>query len=109
MPPYSWDWWSWTHLAFFELLAFAAIATGGSKWRVVLLVFGVGLGWEVFEAAVVEPMMGFREPWYNRWLSDPIADLAGAVCGALAAALLPSRTAAESRQAPPILQSHRGQ
>jgi hypothetical protein len=50
--------------------------------RCVLVAFLVGLGWEMLEPWTVEVWFGFREPLLNRFLSDPIADLLGAMVGA---------------------------
>lgn len=76
MPPYFVDVWSAVHAL--ECAAAAAILSRWVRPRVAaLIVLGLALGWEVAEPLTVEVWFGFKEPWFNRWLSDPLADLLG--------------------------------
>lgn len=50
---------------------------GRRRW-VLASVIIAGIGWEVVEPHTVEVWMEFREPWYNRWITDIWADLLGA-------------------------------
>ncbi len=53
------------------------------SWQVVAgLAMVCGFGWEICEYIWVEPALGFKEPWFNRWVSDPGADALG-ILGAL--------------------------
>ncbi len=50
-------------------------------WTTVIVGLGLGLGWEVYEALHWEAFFNFHEPFWNRWLTDPIADVSGIVFG----------------------------
>ena len=41
----------------------------------------VGISWEIAELLWIEPWLGFREPWLNRAVADPIADVLGTWLG----------------------------
>lgn len=82
--------WSYA-LDLFTLLHAAGWAAGGflaaRRWRLSLLAVVVlallgGVGWELLELGVVEHLLHFHEPIWNRWLTDPLADLLGAWLGA---------------------------
>ena len=49
-----------------------------SSWLVVI---ALGILWEVVEPYTAEVWFNFREPWYNRWISDILIDIAGALVG----------------------------
>lgn len=49
-------------------------------WGALALGLFVGLSWELAEVWI-EQLLGFREPWANRWLADPLADIFGTFCG----------------------------
>ena len=49
--------------------------------QAVFLALLYGFAWECLELNVVEPILKFHEPWWNRWLSDIIFDSGGGFCG----------------------------
>lgn len=80
------DWWTLGHVALFAALGFALYR----KWRmrafiVATLAFCLGFDWELIEAHIVEPLLHFHEPFWNRWGADLLADTAGALLGRMAA------------------------
>lgn len=88
MPPYLLDAWVLVHLATFGAAAHV-VARGLAATTVAALALALGVGWEAFELLVVEPLAGWHEPWYNRWVTDLCADVAGACLGA--ALMAPTR------------------
>jgi hypothetical protein len=75
------DWWTLWHILGWATACLAFSKVGFSKPAIVLGALAAGLCWECLEQALVEPWLGFREPWWNRWLSDPAADLTGSLLG----------------------------
>jgi hypothetical protein len=78
------DWWSVPHFVGFALLyGWGTWAVGPwPAWMPAVSAFGVGIVWEVVEymreTARSQPV---REPWTNRWIGDPLVDVAGALAG----------------------------
>jgi hypothetical protein len=89
---YTIDLWTLWHAIGFGAVAAALIATGMPAGRAVVWTIAVGLAWEVVEANAVEPWLGFREPFWNRYLTDPLADALGAAAGAAVGCRARART-----------------
>lgn len=75
--PYLVDTWTFIHLLICMLGASLLHRRGIS----FIWVFAAAIGWEFFELLYIEPWLNFHEPWYNRWGSDLVVDLLGALIG----------------------------
>lgn len=80
---YTVDWFTLYHFMLWAGIGVALqLLFRPSLFEVVAFGFVLGIGWEVFELAVIEPWLLFHEPVLNRWLTDPIADVSGIAAGA---------------------------
>lgn len=81
------DWFTLGHVLLWALYGWICYRC---RSPLLLALFGgltLGIGWELLEMFVVEPLLRFSEPDLNRWLMDPIADVGGVALGWLAARL----------------------
>ena len=78
---YLLDAWSLAHFVGWGVAAYIVARCGASLRKIVVLALCTGLGWEFFESYLAQALALYDEPWYNRWLSDPIIDLVGAAAG----------------------------
>jgi hypothetical protein len=78
---YTVDLWSIWHALGWAAATAALLWTGMPTRKALILVLLGGVCWELVEMFYVEQLLGFREPAWNRWLTDPIADASGALAG----------------------------
>jgi hypothetical protein len=81
MPQYLFDTWSLIHFLGWGVAT--AFIPRMYVAKAILMAVMIGTSWELFELAVAEPYLRFAEPWYNRWITDPIANISGAVMGSI--------------------------
>ncbi len=84
---YAVDWWTLGHffgwfcggvlLAIFIGVANPWLSNHELMIPVVLTGMMLGFGWEMVELLAVEPLAGWHEPWLNRFVFDPLANLTG--------------------------------
>lgn len=83
------DTWSICHVCFWLVYGYNFVATclkykwAAPLWLGVLLALIGAYAWECFEGFVLEPRgwVMFQEVWFNRWVSDPLMAVIGALVG----------------------------
>lgn len=83
------DTWSICHVCFWLVYGYNFVAVCLKyKWTVslelgVLLALVCAYVWECFEGFYLEPRgwVMFQEIWFNRWVSDPLMAIIGAMIG----------------------------
>lgn len=72
---YTLDFWSVTHYALWFLGTFLWLDLVSDKKRLLIIgsMLFLGVWWEAAEFWLVEPWLGFYEPWYNK-VTDLICD-----------------------------------
>ena len=81
MPPYLLDPWTAVHFLGWGVGAAVAVRRWNRPAAVLVLGLLVGAGWELLEPLTAEAWWHFREPVYNRWGTDLLADGLGAWAG----------------------------
>jgi len=79
--PYLFDMWTAIHFVGWLGVAFTLVRVGLRPYLVVALLLFLSVGWEFIEPLTVEKILGFKEPWYNRWITDILADVFGIAIG----------------------------
>ena len=80
------DAWSLYHICgWFVVSFFVSYFYKLQVWKATLLSLTVGVSWELIEWSVVEKLLDFHEPWWNRWVSDLIVDTLGGYLGVVLA------------------------
>lgn len=78
------DVWSIAHFAAGVVIGFDLASQNSSIWRVVLITLILGYLWEVVESGIERWLPKFikhHEGLLNRWVSDPLMVLVGALLG----------------------------
>jgi hypothetical protein len=76
------DEWTVIHFSIFCACAGYLTMTKLPVWGIMLIATVAGFGWEFIELHFESQQDTYHgEPWHNRWISDPIFDLAGAGLG----------------------------
>jgi hypothetical protein len=97
MPQYAVDVWSLIHYIGWGVLVFGL---GPRIGIVPAIILGIcsGIAWELIEPLTVEVWFGFKEPWYNRWITDISADILGVISGAILAQIQKNRNQPRHRR-----------
>jgi hypothetical protein len=75
------DWFTLYHFLLWGLFAaLFRLRTNASLTATLLFALTLGIGWEIAEV-YIEQALSFHEPFWNRWLTDPLADGLGAASG----------------------------
>jgi hypothetical protein len=73
------DTWTIIHLLFWALLVFI-FPKKTPFWQVLFLCTVIAFAWEVTEMHMEDILQRrYREPFLNRWVSDPIVDVTGSL------------------------------